>query len=152
MFFLENPDQDEIMTKLQEQFNAQRAKMRELYLHKEKECVQQKQKLIMLKKELDEASSQFVIEKYNGQKDLEDQRNEIKTLQQLLQARKLSFGLYFSIFNFQYFKKNQETCEEATVASNEISILKSENERGRQEIKEMKDILMQQQQVNIKIS
>lgn len=44
-------------SKLQEQFDAQRAKMRELYLHKEKECSQLKQKLMLLKKELDEKVS-----------------------------------------------------------------------------------------------
>ena len=78
--------------------------MKELYLHKEKECVIQKQKLIMLKKELDEASSQLVIEKYNGQKDLEDQRNEIKTLQQLLQARTLFIKLKTCIIQYFYEK------------------------------------------------
>lgn len=110
------------MSKLQEQFNAQRAKMKELYLHKEKECVQMKQKLMFLKKELEESQSQLVIAEYNRQKDLEDQKQEIQTLQQLL----------------------QETCEEATVANNEITMLKSENERGRQELREMKEAFVQQ--------
>lgn len=113
------------MSKLQEQFNAQRAKMKELYLHKEKECSQMKQKLVLMKKELDESSSQFVVNEYNRQKDIEDQKQEIATLQQLL----------------------QETCEEATVANNEISMLKAENEKSRLELKELRDLLVQQQQV-----
>jgi hypothetical protein len=111
---------------MQEQFNAQRAKMKELYLHKEKECSQMKQKLQLMKKELDESSSQLVILEYNRQKDLEDQKQEIQTLQQLL----------------------QETCEEATIANNEIAMLKAENERGRHEMKELKDLLLQTQQVS----
>lgn len=110
---------------MQDQFNAQRAKMKELYLHKEKECSQMKQKLQLMRKELDESSSRLVILEYNRQKDLEDQKQETQTLQQLL----------------------QETCEEATIANNEISMLKAENERARQELKESKDLLVQQQQV-----
>jgi Rab GTPase-binding effector protein 1 len=127
-FFLENPTTTEIstdeMSKLQEQFNAQRARMKEIYLLKEKECVQMKQKMLLMKKELEEEKSQLVIAEYNRQKDLEDQKQEIQTLQQLL----------------------QETCEEATIANNEISVLKGENERGRQELREMKEVLVQQQQ------
>lgn len=132
-FFLENPTTEistDEMSKLQEQFNAQRARMKDLYLHKEKECVQMKQKLLLMKKELEEEKSQLVIAEYNRQKDLEDQKNEIQTLQQLL----------------------QETCEEATVANNEISLLKGENERGRQELREIKEALVQQQQVRFRIN
>lgn len=106
----------------QQQFNAQRAKMKELYLHKEKECAQMKQKLQLMRKELDEISSQLVVTEYNRQKDLEDQKQEIQTLQQLL----------------------QETCEEATIANNEISMLKAENERGRQELRDLKELMVQQ--------
>jgi Rab GTPase-binding effector protein 1 len=116
------------MSKLQEQFNAQRARMKEIYLLKEKECVQMKQKLLLMKKELEEEKSQLVIAEYNRQKDIEDQKQEILTLQQLL----------------------QETCEEATIANNEISVLKGENERGRQELREMKEVIVQQQQVRFR--
>jgi hypothetical protein len=107
---------------MQEQFNAQRAKMKELYLLKEKENEKLKQKMLLMKKELDESSSQLVILEFSLKKDLDDKTQEIQTLQQLL----------------------QETCEEATVANNEISTLKGENERGRQEVKELKDLLLQQ--------
>lgn len=47
------------ISKLHEQFNAQRARMKELYLHKEKECSQLKQKMVLLKKDLDEKDSQL---------------------------------------------------------------------------------------------
>lgn len=63
--------------------------MRELYLHKENECTQLKQKALLLKKELEEKDSQLVIAEYSRLRDLEDQKNnaqaEITTLQQLLQ-------------------------------------------------------------------
>lgn len=58
-WFLENAEPAGDVSKLQEQFNAQRARMKELYLSKEKECVQMKQKMILLKKELDEKDSQL---------------------------------------------------------------------------------------------
>lgn len=119
-------------------------------MHKEKECSQLKQKMIFLKKELDDKNSQLgnetcipfaikdskrcqpllVIAEYNREKDLEDQKEnsqqEILTLQQLL----------------------QETCDEATIANNEISRLSEENERCRQEVLSLRDALMQQQHVS----
>ena len=114
----DNPD----MATLQEQFNAQRARMKELYLSKEKECTQLKQKMMMMKKELDDKDSQLVIAEFQRQKDLENQQQEILTLQQLL----------------------QETCDEATLANNEISRLCEEGERARQEVATMKELLQQQ--------
>lgn len=68
-----------------------------------------------------------MIAEYNRQKDLEDQREnaqqEIQTLQQLL----------------------QETCDEATLANNEITRLSEENERQKHEV--MSLTLLHQQQV-----
>lgn len=84
-------------------------------MSKEKECTQLKQKLLSLKKETD---SQLVIAEYNRQKDLETLQHEVQTLQQLL----------------------QETCDEATLANNEISRLNDENEKVKLEL--------QQQQVS----
>ena len=110
----------------EEQFNQQRAKMKELYLSKEKECVQLKQKLLVFKKEIEEASSQLVIAEYNREKDLEDQKmrhdQEVQTLNQLI----------------------QETCDESTLAHEEIKRLQDENERYRLEVTSLRE---QQQQV-----
>ena len=110
----------------EEQFNQQRAKMKELYLAKEKECVQLKQKLIIFKKEIEEASSQLVIAEYNREKDLEDQKlrhdQEVQTLNQLI----------------------QETCDESTLAHDEIKRLTDENERFKSEVTSIRE---QQQQV-----
>lgn len=65
-----------------------------------------------------------VIAEYNRQKDLEDQKEnsqqEILTLQQLL----------------------QETCDEATLANNEISRLTDVNERCRHEVVTLKETLV----------
>lgn len=122
--------------------------MRELYLHKEKECSQLKQKLMLLKKELDEKvsglmthlpitdrdfvqESHLVIAEYNRQKDLEDQKEnlqqEIQTLQTLL----------------------QESWDEGRSANNEIARLSEESERHRQEVTSLKEVLLQQQQVSV---
>lgn len=130
-YFLENAGTVELISKLQEQFDAQRARMRELYLHKENECSQLKQKALILKKELEEKDSQLVIAEYSRQKDLEDQREaaqaEISTLQQLL----------------------QETCDEneklGTLANNEIARLSEENEKLKLGIVSTREALMQQQ-------
>lgn len=70
-----------------------------------------------------------VIAEYNRKKDLEDQREnaqqEIQTLQQLL----------------------QETCDEATLANNEISRLSDESERLKHEVTTLRESLVHQQQV-----
>lgn len=42
--------------------------MKELYMTKEKECMQLKQKAILLKKELEECQSAMVIADYNREK------------------------------------------------------------------------------------
>lgn len=107
--------------------------MKELFMAKEKECVQLKQKVSMLKKELDEANSQIVIAEYNREKDLEEQKlrfdQETQTLQQLI----------------------QETCDESTLAHNEIKKLQDENERIKQELISLKESYVQQQQVIMKL-
>jgi predicted nucleic acid-binding Zn-ribbon protein len=107
--------------------------MKELFLAKEKECNHLKQKVILLKKELDEASSQLVIAEYNREKDLEDQRlrfdQEIITLQQLI----------------------QESLDESSMGSSEIKRLTEENERFKQEIITLKDSILQHQVIFKKI-
>ncbi|CRK93018.1 CLUMA_CG006473, isoform A [Clunio marinus] len=124
----ENIESSNETFKLQEQFNAQRARMKELYMQKEKECSHLKQKVLSLKKDIEDKDSQLVIAEYNRQKDLEDQiensQQEIQTLQQLL----------------------QETCDEATLANNEISRLTDENEKFRLEIGSLRENLIQYQQ------
>lgn len=100
-------------------------------MSKEKECNQLKQKILSIKKELDETSSLLVISEYNHEKDLEDQKlrshQEIQTLQQII----------------------QETCDESALANNEIKKLAEDNERMRQEMFGMKEMLVQQQQVTV---
>lgn len=86
---------DEI-NEIRSNFDAQRARMREIYLVKERElsakeneCTILKQKALLLKKELEEKDSQLVIAEYSRLRDLEDQKSNLETetltLQQLLQ-------------------------------------------------------------------
>lgn len=109
----------------EEEFNLQRAKMKEIYIAKEKECVQLKQKIVGLKKDLDEASSQLVIAEYNREKDMERYEQETATLNQII----------------------QETCDESSVAHNEIKRLQDENEKIRQDFASLRESFIQQQQV-----
>jgi len=112
------------LTEINEQFNAQRARMKELYLHKEKECMQLKQKMSTLQKEMDEWQSKLTVAEYNYQKDVENSHNELQTLQQII----------------------QETCDESTLANNEIKRLMDDNERLKQEVIGLRE--QQQQQVS----
>lgn len=111
------------------EFNQQRAKMKEIYLSKEKECMQLKQKILQLKKDLDEASSQIVIAEYNREKDMERYEQETQTLNQII----------------------QETCDESTIAHNEIKRLQDDNERIRMDMTSLRESFIQQQQVCVYI-
>lgn len=77
---------------------------------------------MQFKKELDEKDSLLVIAEYNRNKDIDDRNQEIMTLQQLL----------------------QETCDEASVANNEISMLKNE-------ISRLKETIVQQVRIITKM-
>ncbi|XP_055585661.1 rab GTPase-binding effector protein 1 isoform X2 [Uranotaenia lowii] len=109
------------LKRTRDEFNQQRAKMKELYLAKEAECKRFARDAAVIRKELDEAKSQLTVIEYNKDKDLEDQnrraQEEILTLQQLV----------------------QETVEESTFSHAEIRRLAEENEKlrvGQQELKE----------------
>lgn len=114
-------------SKLREQFNSQRARMKEMFILKETEVKELKNKMVFLKREVDEKSSQLVIAEYNREKDLEDQKlryqQEIQTLQQLI----------------------SETCDESALANSELKRLNDEKERQKQEIVDLKEMFTQQQ-------
>ncbi|CAO1376702.1 unnamed protein product [Diamesa tonsa] len=109
-------------SKLREQFNSQRARMKEMFILKETEVKELKNKMVFLKREVDEKSSQLVIAEYNREKDLEDQKlryqQEIQTLQQLI----------------------SETCDESALANSELKRLNDEKERQKQEIDSNKSL------------
>ncbi|XP_017051663.1 rab GTPase-binding effector protein 1 [Drosophila ficusphila] len=77
------------MRKMQNEFNTQRAKMRELYMQKEAEVAQSQQERRQLEAQLDELKSHLTVAdlKSKNELQLKDQRaqEEISSLQQLVQ-------------------------------------------------------------------
>lgn len=116
------------LKRIRDEFNQQRAKMKELYLAKEAECKRFAKEATAMRKELEEAKSQIMVMEFNREKDLEDQnrraQEEIQTLQQLV----------------------QETVDESTYSHAEIRRLAEENERLRTEQQELKEALAAAQQ------
>lgn len=116
------------LKRIRDEFNQQRAKMKELYLAKEAECKRFAKDAAASRKELEEAKSQIMVIEYNREKDLEEQnrraQEEIQTLQQLV----------------------QETVDESTYSQAEIRRLAEENERLRTDQQELKEALAAAQQ------
>ncbi|EAT35221.1 AAEL012594-PA, partial [Aedes aegypti] len=116
------------LKRIRDEFNQQRAKMKELYLAKEAECKRFSKEAAAVRKELDEAKSQIMVMEYNREKDLEEQnrraQEEIHTLQQLV----------------------QETVDESAFSNGEVRRLAEENERLRTEQQELKEALAAAQQ------
>uniref|UniRef100_A0A8D8I2H2 Rab GTPase-binding effector protein 1 n=1 Tax=Culex pipiens TaxID=7175 RepID=A0A8D8I2H2_CULPI len=114
------------LKRIRNEFDGQRAKMKELYLAKEAECKRFAKEAAVARKELEEAKSQLMVMEYNKEKDMEEQnkraQEEIGTLQQLV----------------------QETVDESTLCQHEIRKLLDENDKLRQERQELKEELAQQ--------
>lgn len=119
------------LKRMRDEFNQQRAKMKELFLAKEAECKRFIKEAAVSRKELEEAKSQMMVMEYSREKDLEDQnrraQEEIQTLQQLV----------------------QDTVDESTYSHAEIRRLADENERLRIEQQELKEQLAAAQQVSL---
>ncbi|XP_055615990.1 rab GTPase-binding effector protein 1 isoform X2 [Toxorhynchites rutilus septentrionalis] len=116
------------LKRVRDEFNQQRAKMKELYLAKEAECKRFAKEVAACRKELDEAKAQLMVMEYSKEQDLEDQnrraQEEIQTLQQLV----------------------QETVDESAISQAEVRRLGEENDRMRTEQQELKDALAAAQQ------
>ncbi|XP_031625433.1 rab GTPase-binding effector protein 1 isoform X2 [Contarinia nasturtii] len=101
---------------IRDEFNMQRAKLKELFLQKEGECKRLSEQLADLRKELNETKSQVVIAEYKRETDIKNQERkaheEISSLQHLV----------------------HETVEESSFLKSEIDRLTAENERLRAEI------------------
>ncbi|XP_067628386.1 rab GTPase-binding effector protein 1 isoform X3 [Eurosta solidaginis] len=117
----------EAKRKMQNEFNAQRAKLKELYLQKETEltkCHADRKNLI---RELDELRSQFVVADLKSENELHlkeiKAQEEISSLQQLV----------------------QDTIEESTILKAELERMKEENTRIWHENRELRDNAQQQQ-------
>ncbi|XP_053691811.1 rab GTPase-binding effector protein 1 isoform X2 [Sabethes cyaneus] len=121
-------DLQQELKRVREEFNQQRAKMKDLFLAKEAECKRFIKEAAISRKELEEAKSQMMVMEYSREKDLEDQnrraQEEIQTLQQLV----------------------QDTVDESTYSHAEIRRLADENERLRIEQQELKESLAAAQQ------
>ncbi|XP_055713491.1 rab GTPase-binding effector protein 1 isoform X2 [Phlebotomus papatasi] len=117
----------EEIRKLREEFNGQRAKMRELYLQKEAECKKQFGKIEALTKELDEAKSQLIVAEYRKENEMQNQ--ELKAQEELASLRQLV----------------QETLDESSTLKDDQKRLYDEYERIRQENHNLKEMLSNQE-------
>ncbi|GAB0091366.1 rab GTPase-binding effector protein 1 [Sergentomyia squamirostris] len=116
----------EEIRKLREEFNFQRAKMRELYLQKEAECRKQSLKIETLTKELDDAKSQLIVAEYRKENEMQNQ--ELKAQEELASLRQLV----------------QETLDESSTLKDDQKRLYEEYERIRQENHNLKELLSSQ--------
>uniref|UniRef100_A0A182RKX4 FYVE-type domain-containing protein n=1 Tax=Anopheles funestus TaxID=62324 RepID=A0A182RKX4_ANOFN len=114
--------QKEIL-RMREEFNQQRARMKELYLAKENECRRLATESTNSRKELEEAKAQLMIMEYSKEKDAEEQRNKVedenRTLKQLV----------------------NETLDESSIMRESVKQMKDENSRLMDEIRQLKEEL-----------
>lgn len=89
---------------MRDQFNAQRARMKELFLQKENECKKLSNEVSQLNLELNEAKSRIAVDHFNRSECQNQDRRaqeEIASLQKLVHG-KLHFFFFFKlIFNFK---------------------------------------------------
>uniref|UniRef100_A0A182W5S5 FYVE-type domain-containing protein n=1 Tax=Anopheles minimus TaxID=112268 RepID=A0A182W5S5_9DIPT len=121
--------QKEIL-RMREEFNQQRARMKELYLAKENECKRFATESVNTRKELEEAKAQLMIMEYSREKDAEEQRNKVedenRTLKQLV----------------------NETLDESSIMRESVKQMKDENTRLMDEIRQLKEELADSNQVS----
>ncbi|XP_049300469.1 rab GTPase-binding effector protein 1 isoform X1 [Anopheles funestus] len=121
--------QKEIL-RMREEFNQQRARMKELYLAKENECRRLATESTNSRKELEEAKAQLMIMEYSKEKDAEEQRNKVedenRTLKQLV----------------------NETLDESSIMRESVKQMKDENSRLMDEIRQLKEELADSNQVS----
>lgn len=113
--------------KMHDEFNIQRAKMKELYLQKESECKKLSADIETIKKELDEVKSQLLVAEYKNQHEFQHQerkaQEEIASLQQLV----------------------QDTIEESSICKADLERMREEAVKFRQENRDLRELLTHQQ-------
>uniref|UniRef100_A0A182N0K2 FYVE-type domain-containing protein n=1 Tax=Anopheles dirus TaxID=7168 RepID=A0A182N0K2_9DIPT len=118
------------LLRVREEFNQQRARMKELYLAKENECKRLAAESAGARKELEEAKAQLRIMEYSREKDAEEQRNKVedenRTLKQLV----------------------NETLDESSIMRDTVQQLQCENARLVEEIQQLRDELADSNQVS----
>ncbi|XP_053678267.1 rab GTPase-binding effector protein 1 [Anopheles nili] len=118
------------LLRVREEFNQQRARMKELYLAKESECKRFVAESMSARKELEEAKAQLMIMEYSREKDAEEHRNktedENRTLKQLV----------------------NETLDESSIMRESVKQLQDENGRLMEEIIQLKEEIADSNQVS----
>uniref|UniRef100_A0A182T559 Uncharacterized protein n=1 Tax=Anopheles maculatus TaxID=74869 RepID=A0A182T559_9DIPT len=118
------------LLRMREEFNQQRARMKELYLAKENECKRLASESANARKELEEAKAQLMIMEYSREKDAEEQRNKVedenRTLKQLV----------------------NETLDESSLMRESVKQLNDENVRLTEEVRLLKEELADSNQVS----
>ncbi|XP_035784010.1 rab GTPase-binding effector protein 1-like isoform X2 [Anopheles albimanus] len=118
------------LSRVREEFNQQRARMKELYLAKENECKRVVEDLNSARKELNELKAQIQIIEFSREKDAEDQRNrmedENRTLKQLV----------------------NETLDESSVMRDTVRQLQEKNKSMLAEITQLREGLAESNQVS----
>uniref|UniRef100_A0A182K8M7 FYVE-type domain-containing protein n=1 Tax=Anopheles christyi TaxID=43041 RepID=A0A182K8M7_9DIPT len=118
------------LLRMREEFNQQRARMKELYLAKENECKRHAAEATATRKELEEAKAQLMIMEYSREKDAEEQRNKVedenRTLKQLV----------------------NETLDESSCMRESVQQLHEENGQLIEEIRQLKEELADSNQVS----
>ncbi|KFB42576.1 AGAP000407-PA-like protein [Anopheles sinensis] len=118
------------LLRVREEFNQQRARMKELYLSKENECRKLALEANTARKELEEMKAQFTILEYSREKDAEEHSNknedEVRTLKQLV----------------------NETLDESSIMRDSLKELQDENSRLTEEITQLKEELADSNQVS----
>ncbi|CAD7090186.1 unnamed protein product [Hermetia illucens] len=114
--------------KQHDEFNIQRARLKELYLQKEAECKKLSGEMENMQKQLDDVKSQLVVVEYRTESDRQQQerkaQEEIASLQQLV----------------------QDTIEESSICKAELEHLREEMIRVKQENRDLRELIAHQQQ------
>ncbi|XP_058063938.1 rab GTPase-binding effector protein 1 isoform X1 [Anopheles bellator] len=118
------------LLRVREEFNQQRARMKELYLAKESECKRLALEVSNTRKELDELKAQMMIIEYSREKDAEEHQNkkenENRTLKQLV----------------------NDTLDESSVMRDSLKQLREENVKLASEVVQLKEELAYTNQVS----
>ncbi|XP_049544860.1 rab GTPase-binding effector protein 1 isoform X2 [Anopheles darlingi] len=116
--------------RVREEFNQQRARMKELYLAKENECKRVVEDLSSARKELNELKAQIRIMEFSREKDAEEQRNRMEDENRTLKL----------LVN--------ETLDESSTMRDTVRQLQEKNESMLVEIAQLKEGLAESNQVS----
>ncbi|XP_053662551.1 rab GTPase-binding effector protein 1 [Anopheles marshallii] len=129
-FANQNQSAQKEVLRMREEFNQQRARMKELFLAKENECKRLATESANTRKELEEAKAQLMIMEFSREKDAEEQRNKVedenRTLKQLV----------------------NETLDESSIMRESVKQMNDENSRLMDEIRQLREEIADSNQVS----